>query len=576
MRTSEGGSQAQALPSAPDSQTPQVGDIIDSRYMITGILGSGGMGCVYLAEHVSIRRPVALKLLHPEVGEIDEVTKRFEREAFAIGRVDHPNCVTVSDFGKVDDGTFYMVLEMLDGVLLSDLLERQERVHWKRALHIGRHVLSALGSAHQAGIVHRDVKPENVILVKQDGDDDFAKVLDFGIAKLHDDAHPDTHTGLLTNDNKLTQQGVTIGTPTYISPEQAYGVSIDGRADLYSLSVMLYEMITGVPPFDADQVGTLLRMHVSSDVPRFADVNPDLDVPEAVEQLILGGLEKKPEDRIPTAEKYIELIDAVTPPEPEPEAAAPPREVRLPVADGLRGSVASFISQRTGKWRVKPLVLGLVLIVGVVAALALSFSRDGVEESQAEARGAAQVQSLTQLALGHAHVREGRNREALATYQAAVLLDSKLAKDKHMRQNVERMLKDESIRVVDSAIDFLGMLVIRADDGAAAQQLIDLASSSKVPRKRHRAMRVAEEVGMAEQIDLFGSYLLDLGQGKTCKDRKEAVVELRGLRDKRAIRHLKEARKRMRTEGGASRRKVNTNACLRGDAAEAIRYLQSL
>ncbi|MBW1907798.1 MAG: serine/threonine protein kinase, partial [Deltaproteobacteria bacterium] len=215
---------------------------MDSRYRITGVLGSGGMGCVYLAEHVSIRRPLALKLLHPEVEEIEEVAKRFEREAFAIGRVDHPNCVNVSDFGKFGDGTFYMVLELLDGVLLFDLLERETRVDWKRALHIGRHVLSALAYAHDAGIIHRDVKPENVILVDQDGDPDFAKILDFGIAKLHDEAQADSDTGLLTNDNKLTQQGITIGTPTYIAPEQAYGLSVDQRADLYSLSVMLYEM----------------------------------------------------------------------------------------------------------------------------------------------------------------------------------------------------------------------------------------------------------------------------------------------------------------------------------------------
>lgn len=574
VRTSEGGSRAQALPSTPDSQTPQIGDILDSRYLITGILGSGGMGCVYLAEHVSIRRPLALKLLHPEVGDIDEVTKRFEREAFAIGRVDHPNCVTVSDFGKLDSGTFYMVLELLDGVLLSDLLEREQRVEWKRALHIGRHVLSALSSAHQAGIVHRDVKPENVILVNQDGDPDFAKILDFGIAKLHDDAHPDTATGLLTNDNKLTQQGVTIGTPTYISPEQAYGLSIDGRADLYSLSVMLFEMITGVPPFDADQVGTLLRMHVSSEVPRFSEVAPELDVPDAVEQLILGGLQKKPEDRIASAEEYIALIDAVLP--VAKEAAPSPREVRLPVVDGLRGSLASFVataSARLGsfnRW-----VLGAALAVGIVAVLAFSFGGSDASDFEMHVNGS-EVQSLTQLALGHAHAREGRSREALATYQAAVILDPRLAKDKHMRANVERMLKNESVRVVDSAIDFLGMLVSRADDGAAAQQLIDLASSSKVPRRRHRALRVAEEIGLGDQVDRFGSYVLDLRQGKTCEDRRGAVVKLRNLHDKRAIPHLKEARKRMRPDPNGSRRKVNANACLRGDAAEAIRYLQSV
>ncbi len=576
VRTSEGESRAQALPSTPDSQTPQIGDILDSRYLITGILGSGGMGCVYLAEHVSIRRPLALKLLHPEVGDVDEVTKRFEREAFAIGRVDHPNCVTVSDFGKLEDGTFYMVLELLDGVLLSDLLERQQRVEWKRALHIGRHVLSALHSAHDVGIVHRDVKPENVILVNQDGDPDFTKILDFGIAKLHDDAHPDTETGLLTNDNKLTQQGVTIGTPTYISPEQAYGISIDGRADLYSLSVMLYEMITGVPPFDADDVGTLLRMHVSADAPRFSEVAPELEIPDAVEQLILGGLEKKPEDRIASAEEYIARIDAILPRKTEADAARGPREVRLPIVDGLRGTVGSFVARATtGRSRATRLALGALFVASILGALVFSFGSDGPKETRVHAR-VTQDQSLAQLALGHAHAREGRHREALASYQAAIILDSKVARDRHMRVNVERMLKDDSVRVVDSAIDFLGMLVSRVGDGAAANQLIDLASSSKVPRRRHRALRVAEDVGLGTQVDRLGSYLLDLRQGSTCLDRKEAVAKLRNLRDKRAIPHLREARKRIRTGQGASRRQVNTNACLRGDATEAIRYLQSI
>ena len=579
MRTSGGGSRAQALPSTPDSQIPRIGDVLDSRYRITGTLGSGGMGCVYLAKHVSIQRSVALKLLHPEVGEIEEVTKRFEREAFAIGRMDHPNCVKVSDFGKLDDGTLYMVLELLDGLLLSDLLDRETRVDWKLALHIGRHVLSALAYAHDAGITHRDVKPENVILVEQDGDPDFAKILDFGIAKLHDDAQPESDTGLLTNDTKLTQQGVTIGTPTYIPPEQAYGLAIDGRADLYSLSVMLYEMITGVPPFDADDVGTLLRMHISASVPRFAEVAPDVDVPEDVERLILHGLEKKVDDRIGSAKEYIERIDEILPGKKrrgwgEKRRESGLRQVPSLVIDGFRGSLGTLHGLlgttvvRAVPKRKKPrrLFAGALLVIALTAVVAIAFGSMGPGSSAPE-------QPYAVMSLGHAQASKQLSIQALIAYEKAVSLDPKLAKNKRMRANVERMLdRKASPAVVDAALDFLGTLVSAAGDGRAADQLVDLASSSKVQRRRHKAVSVANEVDLGDRIDWLGSYLLDLRQGETCQNRKAAVANLRDLGNKKAIPALRKARYRSR--GGLGRKKVNTNACLRASAAEAIRYLQ--
>jgi hypothetical protein len=543
---------------------------LDSRYRITGVLGSGGMGCVYLAEHVSIRRPLALKLLHPEVEEIEEVAKRFEREAFAIGRVDHPNCVNVSDFGKFGDGTFYMVLELLDGVLLFDLLERETRVDWKRALHIGRHVLSALAYAHDAGIIHRDVKPENVILVDQDGDPDFAKILDFGIAKLHDEAQADSDTGLLTNDNKLTQQGITIGTPTYIAPEQAYGLSVDQRADLYSLSVMLYEMITGVPPFDADEVGALLRMHVSATVPTFAEVAPDVEVPEAVERLIRHGLEKKADDRIGTAQGYIDQIDELL----DGESGSGLREIPSRVVNGFRGTLGPAVLRVVPTKKTAKRVVGAaLLVIALTAGLAFALGSSGpvnlandIEEVGEESRA--------QMMLGHAEASAQRSLHALIAYEKAVALEPSLARDTRMRTNVELMLEKKAPRVVGAALEFLGTLAATGD-GAAVDQLIDLASSSKVPRRRHKAVAVADAVGLGDRVDRLGSYLLDLQQGESCQHRKVAVANLRALGNKNAIPALRKARKRIRSEGGFAKKKVNANACLSADAAEAIRHLQS-
>jgi len=181
-----------------------------------------------------------------------------------------------------------------------------------------------------------------------------------------------------------------------------------------------------------------------------------------------------------------------------------------------------------------------------------------------------------QIVLGHALVNAKRSTRALKAYETAVSLEPKLAKDRLMRSNVELMLTQTDPRVVDAALDFLGVLVSVARDGAAADQLVDLASSSKVSRRRHKAVSVAEEVGVGDRIDRLGSYILDLQQGPSCADRKAGVAKLRALGDASAIPALRKARTRIRTEGGPIKKKVNTNACLRAEADEAIRYLRGL
>jgi serine/threonine protein kinase len=286
-------------------ESQRIGQLIDGRYRILGVIGRGGMGSVYKAEHVAIRRVVAVKLLHASLARVPEVSRRFEREAFAIGRIEHPNCVNVSDFGRLPDGSLYLVMEYLEGRALSDELTVQGRLPPARTLHILKHVLRGLGHAHANEIVHRDVKPENVILVDYDGDPDFAKILDFGIAKLVGSA------AQLGGTDKLTQAGMAFGTPIYMSPEQALGQPIDGRADLYAASVMAYEMITGVPPFQSDDKIEVMSMHASRPVPAMAEVAPGLEVPEVVERLLLRGLAKRAADRFPDAATYIAAIDAV-------------------------------------------------------------------------------------------------------------------------------------------------------------------------------------------------------------------------------------------------------------------------
>lgn len=579
------------------------------------------MGCVYRAEHTAIRRPLAIKLLHPEVEGIDGVTARFQREAFAIGRVDHPNCVNVSDFGRLEDGTFYMVLEVLDGVALFELLEKERRLDWRRALHIARHVLSALGHAHDRGIVHRDVKPENVILVEQSGDPDFAKILDFGIAKLFDDAQAEA------GSPTLTRLGVTIGTPTYIAPEQAFGQPVDARADLYSLSVMLFEMITGLPPFDSDEVLALLTMHATAAVPRFADVAPDLRVPPEVEAMIRQGLEKKRDDRIQSAPDYIAHIDRLLARQSlrEFDASRPDdTESRLSWVEGVRAgaraarkTMAPVVDRAVSGMRGLPkprskrtlfatsVVVVAVMSVGLLllgnhgpdylptrTRLPLVPAKHGPEAETAatmleqgqpneataylRSQGSKVKQApYAQLVLGHAHATAQRNVEALRAYDRAIKLEPTLSKDKLLRTNLNLMLQKSDLKVVEAALDLLGTLVTEVNDKRAAQELVRIASSSSNLPTRQRARQVADRVDLGSQIDRLTSYTLDLRQGRSCADRRDAVAKLRALGDKRAIPELRTAMKRTRVEG-LLRRRSNANACLKTDAEEAIRYLNSI
>ncbi len=294
-----------------EEDDPLIGELVDGRYQVIDLIGRGGMGRVYRAEHVAIKRKVALKVFTP-VGDGFSDRQRFEREAFASGRVTHPNCVAVSDFGSLDDGSLFMVMELLDGVSLGDLMDAEGRLPPARALHIMRHILRGLDHAHESGIVHRDLKPQNVILVDHLGDPDFAKVLDFGLAKLIGSALDEEGGG------KLTRAGITFGTPSYMAPEQALGKTVDHRADLYSASVILFEMLAGRPPFVCEEPRRLLMMHANASVPLFAEIAPGLDIPPDLELLLRRGLSKDADDRMSSASQYIASIERVLAGLPEP------------------------------------------------------------------------------------------------------------------------------------------------------------------------------------------------------------------------------------------------------------------
>jgi Protein kinase domain len=292
---------ASPSPSAPDERLT-LGSVLDGRYRVESLVGIGGMGSVYRSEHVGIGRPVAIKVLHSDFIGNREASTRFQREAIASGRLEHPNIVGVSDFGILDDGGCYLVMEFLEGESLGDRLDR-ERIPWREAIDILRGVLRGLRHAHDRGVVHRDIKPDNVFLAVKDGDP-ITKILDFGIAKLFAGG---------TDDPAATRAGITVGTPAYLSPEQAVGGEITPASDLYSTTVLLFEMLTGRPPFEDKDPLAMLGAHVGRPPPSLAEVAPELSFPPELEKIIQRGLAKAAIERFTSAKEYLAELAPLMP-----------------------------------------------------------------------------------------------------------------------------------------------------------------------------------------------------------------------------------------------------------------------
>ena len=278
-----------------------VGRVIAGRYAVVKKLNQGGMGAVYLAIQRPLDRPVALKVLLRSHLEDPTASRRFEKEARSVSRLTHPHVVTLYDFGETETGELYIAMEYLEGMSLRDLLERSSYITWDRALHMMRGVTSALTAAHAAGIIHRDLKPENVMLVERSGDVDFAKVLDFGLARS---IEPESAT-------PITQRDIIPGTPAYLSPERANGVADDPRSDLYSLGAMWFELIVGRPPFHGETSIKVILKHIHEQPAIPSRANKNNPIPEAIDQLVLSLLEKHPERRPRSASDLLERIDAL-------------------------------------------------------------------------------------------------------------------------------------------------------------------------------------------------------------------------------------------------------------------------
>ena len=604
-----GVSRAPTIAAAPEADAPEpasesgddeaaealIGQVLADRYRVQALLGSGGMGSVYRAEHVHMRKDVAIKVLHREMTYLPEVVARFEREAVAAARIEHPNVAGAKDFGRLEDGSFYLVLEYVQGRSLRRVLDEGGALDAARALHIASQISSALAAAHAAGIVHRDLKPDNVMLVPRAGEPDRVKVLDFGIAKL---SAEDTR-----DQPALTRVGSVFGTPEYMSPEQAVGQSVDARSDLYTVGILLYEMLEGRTPFagDGGMVGVLTRQMTAEPPPLSPGVEPELA------RLVMTQLAKSREQRIQTADELVaslrQLEGKVTP--SPPVAAADSRPSSLALGDTMLGGPLSVGAQpavsvrgsllpaggdnaltagpgqnllatlrRSVQVGGQPipiwalvatalvlLVVGVFVIGGVAIAAGGSSSGPSVLErakeklvrnpelekeikqaeggdraaiAKLEAKPASHRSAPVWRALGMGHTRSGDLSAAVRCYERALDQDSSLKKDPVVLDDLRKAAEDS--RSSQAALELASGPL-----GSVGVDIIyDVATSSKVrkPLSQH-AKELLDRESVRAKASPALKIALELRKTKKCSELKELLPRVQKEGDRRSLAKLK-------------------------------------
>lgn len=350
-----------------------VGQVIADRYHVIRKLGEGGMGQVYLAEHVKMGRRSAIKVMSPAMIHDPDAIARFNREASNASRITHPNVCAVYDFGETPEGLIYLAMEFVEGVPLTDLIEQEGALPLARATTIFKQTADALQAAHDLGIVHRDLKPDNIMVARGRDGSDVVKVVDFGIAK----AVGGDETG-----QKVTKTGLVVGTPEFMSPEQLSGDKVDGRSDLYALALVYFRMLTGQLPFQADSVQETMIKRLTDEPETLAAARPDLRFPDGLQQVLDTALARTPANRYQTVAKFADDVLGVVALRRGTQGATPVTraeiEAKTQVIDSHETRVRKSTPRAEGKRRsFVPLFVGLVVVLGLGGGAWVMFGNKG-------------------------------------------------------------------------------------------------------------------------------------------------------------------------------------------------------
>jgi eukaryotic-like serine/threonine-protein kinase len=476
---------APPAPPAPEPRAepadPLVGTTIGDRYKLVQRIGSGGFAAVYLSEHALLKKPMAVKVLLPELALDKDMVARFEREAVAAARLDHPNCVAITDFGRTDQEQLFLVMEYLDGRPLSELSGYGKRLGWERALEISRQILRGLSRAHELGIVHRDLKSSNIMILAH-GARDLAKIIDFGIAKIFDGSSAGPHVE--------TQAGIVFGTADFLAPERLLGKGdADPRSDLYSVGIILYEMLCGQRPFHEDDPYAIVKRALLEKPKPPRQVAPDAEIPGELEAAVLRALEKEPDQRYSSAREFLAALD--------------------------------------------PLGKRAVSTTGYVAGMAPERSRAGVGDVSPPVVTASTLPA------------EGRRRFRLPQWKASTWLWGAVG-----ALTVLIIILAVAFSGGGSSshpVDQMAMSKDRDDDKQVAE-LVAKAGKGATLEERERAFDRLVALGYYDRVPWVAKLSRDLEQQSTCEKRREVVAQLRNLKDPASIPALEKARDRKDNE----------------------------
>ncbi len=527
-----------------------VGQVFGNRYRLMEPLGSGTMGSVYRAEHVHMKKVVAVKVLHATHVKDAEVVERFQREAQAAANIDHPNVCKATDFGQHDGDTYFLVMEFVDGRPLHDAIKAGEDFSELRAIHVAKQICAGLIRAHDLGVVHRDLKPENVLLVEKDGDPDFIKITDFGVAQVR----------LFKDAARLTQAGVVYGSPLYMSPEQASGKEVDHRADLYSVGIMLYELLTGKLPFYAKSLTIVLNMHLQDPPAPFREANPFKPIDVELEQTVMRLLAKRRDERFQSATDLYEALDRI---ERRLKGIGAPKAKRqdsglfraaifaiVIVLSGIgvvwgawslagfhkpEGANAAQSEEERAGDVLKPAREVLVSGPEITQKLA-NFKEDkehGFDDLQDWAKQHAS-DSHAQFAFGRALAEQNRWDEAFIAFGKAIELEPRYAKDRELLDEVMRRFEDNDDQAATQAVTFIDKYV----QEAANSRLAALAEHHRSRKIRRRALSALKESGRFEKLQEWNQLTINLRHAVECEENRNYIVRIGELGDSRALSSL--------------------------------------
>ncbi len=456
---------------ASSPATNLVGQVIADRYHVVKKLGEGGMGQVYLAEHVKMGRRSAIKVMNPSMVHDPDAVARFNREASNASRITHPNVCAIYDFGETPEGLIYLAMEFIEGEPLTDLLKRDGTLPVRRATQIFAQVADALQAAHDLGIVHRDLKPDNIMLAQKKGGDQV-KVVDFGIAKA---------VGGDDSGQKVTKTGLVVGTPEFMSPEQLSGDKVDGRSDLYSLALVFYQMVAGKLPFEATTVQETMIKRLTDEPMKLAESRPDLTFPAGLQPVLDTALTRTPADRYQTVAKFADDVASVTGVGRSATSGVPPTRAGQADPEGKTQllDTSAGKTQRISATRPSPatkkrsMVPVAVVVVVVLAAGGAWVALSGGEKHNAVSPDTAAVGTNPQTADSVRHATGTRttqpppNRDVgsrIATHP----IDVSKARDALDDLFLERLDSTTAAMVRDSALRFFEAPAIGATDKAYA------------------------------------------------------------------------------------------------------------